>query len=135
MRHRARRPQMVLVLVSFVHVDIKYGYILFQVIANCLTVNEGLLSVARKVTQVWALQQAWQDIRSLAPETSAQNVDSSWSPDARYSESFLQEAHLLHWNGPFKPWNYPAVHLDRWEKWFIPDPSGKFSLVRPDSDS
>ncbi|GLD48055.1 glycosyltransferase 8 domain-containing protein 2 [Lates japonicus] len=58
-----------------------------------------------------------------------------WSPDARYSESFLQEAHLLHWNGPFKPWNYPAVHLDRWEKWFIPDPSGKFSLVRPDSDS
>ncbi|XP_026182659.1 glycosyltransferase 8 domain-containing protein 2 isoform X3 [Mastacembelus armatus] len=58
-----------------------------------------------------------------------------WSPDARYSESFLQEAHLLHWNGPFKPWNYPAVHLDLWERWFIPDPSGRFSLVRPDSDS
>lgn len=58
-----------------------------------------------------------------------------WSPDARYSESFLQEAHLLHWNGPFKPWNYPAVHLDLWEKWFIPDPSKKFSLVRPESDS
>lgn len=58
-----------------------------------------------------------------------------WSPDARYSESFLQEAHLLHWNGPFKPWNYPSVHLDLWERWFIPDPSGKFSLVRPESDS
>ncbi|XP_055367470.1 glycosyltransferase 8 domain-containing protein 2 isoform X2 [Betta splendens] len=57
-----------------------------------------------------------------------------WSPDAHYSESFLQEAHLLHWNGPFKPWNYPAVHSDLWERWFIPDPSGKFSLVRPDSD-
>uniref|UniRef100_A0A3B4V1P3 Glycosyltransferase 8 domain containing 2 n=1 Tax=Seriola dumerili TaxID=41447 RepID=A0A3B4V1P3_SERDU len=58
-----------------------------------------------------------------------------WSPDARYSESFLQEARLLHWNGPFKPWNYPAVHLDLWERWFIPDPSERFSLVRPDSES
>ncbi|XP_039996738.1 glycosyltransferase 8 domain-containing protein 2 [Xiphias gladius] len=58
-----------------------------------------------------------------------------WSPDAHYSESYLQEAHLLHWNGPFKPWKYPAVHLDLWEKWFIPDPSGRFSLVRPDSNS
>ncbi|XP_044199762.1 glycosyltransferase 8 domain-containing protein 2 [Thunnus albacares] len=58
-----------------------------------------------------------------------------WSPDARYSDSFLQEAHLLHWNGPFKPWNHPAVHMDLWEKWFIPDPSKKFSLVRPESDS
>ncbi|KAG7498139.1 glycosyltransferase 8 domain-containing 2 [Solea senegalensis] len=58
-----------------------------------------------------------------------------WSPDARYPESILQEAHLLHWNGPFKPWNYPAVHLDLWERWFIPDPSGSFSLVRPDGDS
>ncbi|CAG5927246.1 glycosyltransferase 8 domain-containing protein 2 [Menidia menidia] len=57
-----------------------------------------------------------------------------WSPDAHYSETFLQDAHLLHWNGPFKPWNYPAVHMDLWEKWFIPDPSGKFSLKRPDSD-
>uniref|UniRef100_W5KRX0 Glycosyltransferase 8 domain-containing protein 2 n=1 Tax=Astyanax mexicanus TaxID=7994 RepID=W5KRX0_ASTMX len=55
-----------------------------------------------------------------------------WSPDARYAESFLQEANLLHWNGHFKPWDYPCVHLDLWEKWFIPDPSGKFSLVRPE---
>ncbi|XP_061570867.1 glycosyltransferase 8 domain-containing protein 2 [Cololabis saira] len=58
-----------------------------------------------------------------------------WSPDARYSENFLQEVHLLHWNGPFKPWNYPAVHLDLWEKWFLPDPSRRFSLKRPDTDS
>ncbi|XP_040029568.2 glycosyltransferase 8 domain-containing protein 2 [Gasterosteus aculeatus] len=56
-----------------------------------------------------------------------------WSPDAHYSENFLQGAHLLHWNGPFKPWHYPAVHLDLWERWFIPDPSRKFSLVRPKS--
>ncbi|KAF3859627.1 hypothetical protein F7725_022026, partial [Dissostichus mawsoni] len=48
--------------------------------------------------------------------------------DARYAESFLQEALLLHWNGPFKPWSYPAVHLDLWEKWFVPDPSRRFSL-------
>ncbi|XP_049617135.1 glycosyltransferase 8 domain-containing protein 2 [Syngnathus scovelli] len=54
-----------------------------------------------------------------------------WSPDSGYPESFLQKAQLLHWNGPFKPWGYPAVHTERWEKWFIPDPSGKFSLMRP----
>uniref|UniRef100_A0A3Q2PJ72 Glycosyltransferase 8 domain containing 2 n=1 Tax=Fundulus heteroclitus TaxID=8078 RepID=A0A3Q2PJ72_FUNHE len=58
-----------------------------------------------------------------------------WSPDARYSESFLQGAHLLHWNGPFKPWNYPAVHWNLWERWFIPDPSGRFVVTRPDGDS
>ncbi|XP_074554198.1 glycosyltransferase 8 domain-containing protein 2 [Halichoeres trimaculatus] len=58
-----------------------------------------------------------------------------WSPDARYSENYLQEARLLHWNGPFKPWSYPAVHLELWEKWFIPDPSGRFTLERPESDS
>ncbi|XP_047246144.1 glycosyltransferase 8 domain-containing protein 2 isoform X4 [Girardinichthys multiradiatus] len=57
-----------------------------------------------------------------------------WSPDAHYSESFLQEAHLLHWNGRFKPWNYQAVHSHLWEKWFIPDPSGRFTLTRPNSD-
>uniref|UniRef100_A0A8C8JVA7 Glycosyltransferase 8 domain containing 2 n=1 Tax=Oncorhynchus tshawytscha TaxID=74940 RepID=A0A8C8JVA7_ONCTS len=41
-------------------------------------------------------------------------------------------AHLLHWNSRFKPWDYPCVHLDWWEKWFIPDPTGKFLLVRPE---
>ncbi|KTF83778.1 hypothetical protein cypCar_00040720 [Cyprinus carpio] len=54
-----------------------------------------------------------------------------WSPDTRYPRSFLKDARLLHWNGQFKPWNYPCVHLDIWEKWFIPDPIGKFTLVRP----
>ncbi|NXY89999.1 GL8D2 protein, partial [Alcedo cyanopectus] len=56
-----------------------------------------------------------------------------WSPDTRYSEHFLQEAKLLHWNGRYKPWDYPSVHTDLWENWFIPDPSGKFKLTRPDS--
>ncbi|XP_056605214.1 glycosyltransferase 8 domain-containing protein 2 isoform X3 [Triplophysa dalaica] len=54
-----------------------------------------------------------------------------WSPDAQYPESILQEAQLLHWNGNFKPWEYPCVHLERWEKWFIPDPTGRFSPIRP----
>ncbi|XP_008399746.1 glycosyltransferase 8 domain-containing protein 2 isoform X1 [Poecilia reticulata] len=58
-----------------------------------------------------------------------------WSPNARYAESFLQGAQLLHWNGPFKPWNDPAVHSDLWKRWFIPDPSGRFTLTRPGSDS
>ncbi|XP_077450535.1 glycosyltransferase 8 domain-containing protein 2 [Stigmatopora argus] len=56
-----------------------------------------------------------------------------WSPNSGYPENLLQKAQLLHWNGPFKPWGYPAVHTDRWEKWFIPDPSRKFSLMRPKS--
>uniref|UniRef100_A0A3B4ATM7 Uncharacterized protein n=1 Tax=Periophthalmus magnuspinnatus TaxID=409849 RepID=A0A3B4ATM7_9GOBI len=65
-------------------------------------------------------------------------VDPMWhvrhlgfSPDAYYAESYLQGAQLLHWNGPFKPWTYPAVHSDLWEKWFVPDPSRRFRLVRP----
>ncbi|KAG7279642.1 hypothetical protein CRUP_019379 [Coryphaenoides rupestris] len=45
-----------------------------------------------------------------------------WSPDARYPDSVLDEANLLHWNGRYKPWKYPGVHLDAWERWFIPDP-------------
>ncbi|XP_063165142.1 glycosyltransferase 8 domain-containing protein 2 [Candoia aspera] len=56
-----------------------------------------------------------------------------WSPDARYSEHFLQEAKLLHWNGRYKPWGYPSGHIDFWEKWFVPDPSGIFKLIRPNS--
>ncbi|KAK1790374.1 hypothetical protein P4O66_014286, partial [Electrophorus voltai] len=54
-----------------------------------------------------------------------------WSPDAHYAKSVLKGAKLLHWNGHFKPWYYPCVHLELWEKWFIPDPSGRFSLMRP----
>uniref|UniRef100_A0A8C7HHR2 Glycosyltransferase 8 domain containing 2 n=1 Tax=Oncorhynchus kisutch TaxID=8019 RepID=A0A8C7HHR2_ONCKI len=42
-----------------------------------------------------------------------------WSPDARNSETFLQGAHLLHWNSRFKSWDYPY-------------PTGKFLLVLPE---
>uniref|UniRef100_A0A8C8JTJ3 Uncharacterized protein n=1 Tax=Oncorhynchus tshawytscha TaxID=74940 RepID=A0A8C8JTJ3_ONCTS len=62
-------------------------------------------------------------------------IDPLWhryGSDAHNSETFLQGAHLLHWNSRFKPWDYPCVHLDWWEKWFIPDPTGKFLLVRPE---
>lgn len=62
-----------------------------------------------------------------------QCTHTGWSPDTRYSEHFLQEAKLLHWNGRYKPWDYPSVHTDLWENWFIPDPSGRFKLTRPDS--
>ncbi|XP_013374314.1 PREDICTED: glycosyltransferase 8 domain-containing protein 2 isoform X3 [Chinchilla lanigera] len=51
-----------------------------------------------------------------------------WSPDARYSERFLQEAKLLHWDGQHKPWRFPSVHADLWESWFVPDPAGIFKL-------
>ncbi|KAM8935824.1 glycosyltransferase 8 domain-containing protein 2 [Lycaon pictus] len=51
-----------------------------------------------------------------------------WNPDTRYSEHFLQEAKLLHWNGRHKPWDFPSVHNDLWESWFVPDPAGIFKL-------
>ncbi|CAL8328328.1 unnamed protein product [Boreogadus saida] len=58
-----------------------------------------------------------------------------WSPSSSYPSYVLDKANLLHWNGLYKPWKYPSVHLDVWEKWFIPDPTGNFFLLRPDSDS
>lgn len=42
----------------------------------------------------------------------------------------MKKAKLLHWNGPFKPWGRTAQHSDLWEKYFIPDPSGQFKVVR-----
>ncbi|XP_043943772.1 glycosyltransferase 8 domain-containing protein 2 [Protopterus annectens] len=56
-----------------------------------------------------------------------------WSPDNRHSDHFLQEAKLLHWNGRFKPWDYPSSHFELWEKWYLPDPLGKYRLIRPNN--
>ncbi|XP_061085746.1 glycosyltransferase 8 domain-containing protein 2-like [Conger conger] len=56
-----------------------------------------------------------------------------WSPDTEYSDASLHEAQLLHWSGRFKPWDYPCVHMELWEKWYVPDPSRRFALVRPNS--
>ncbi|XP_054473162.1 glycosyltransferase 8 domain-containing protein 1 [Anoplopoma fimbria] len=48
----------------------------------------------------------------------------------RYSLQFVKAAKLLHWNGHYKPWGRTSSFSDVWEKWFIPDPTGKFDLVR-----
>ncbi|XP_069486017.1 glycosyltransferase 8 domain-containing protein 2 isoform X2 [Ambystoma mexicanum] len=56
-----------------------------------------------------------------------------WTSDEKYSADVLDEAKLLHWNGKYKPWDYPNVYTELWEKWYIPDPTGKFQLLRPKS--
>uniref|UniRef100_A0A3B5B0Z4 Glycosyltransferase 8 domain-containing protein 1 n=1 Tax=Stegastes partitus TaxID=144197 RepID=A0A3B5B0Z4_9TELE len=48
----------------------------------------------------------------------------------RYSPQFVKAAKLLHWNGHYKPWGRASSFSDVWDKWFIPDPTGKFSPVR-----
>ena len=48
----------------------------------------------------------------------------------RYSLQFLKSAHLLQWNGQIKPWDGNAHYVELWEKYYIPDPLGEFSLVR-----
>ncbi|XP_035518074.1 glycosyltransferase 8 domain-containing protein 1 [Morone saxatilis] len=48
----------------------------------------------------------------------------------RYSTQFVKAAKLLHWNGHYKPWGRTSSFSDVWDKWFIPDPTGKFHPVR-----
>ncbi|XP_069013345.1 glycosyltransferase 8 domain-containing protein 1 [Embiotoca jacksoni] len=48
----------------------------------------------------------------------------------RYSPQFVKAAKLLHWNGHYKPWGRTSSFSDVWDKWFIPDPMGKFTPVR-----
>ncbi|XP_060621863.2 glycosyltransferase 8 domain-containing protein 1 isoform X1 [Anolis sagrei] len=69
------------------------------------------------------------------------NIDPMWnvrhlgsSAGKRYSPQFVKAAKLLHWNGHFKPWGRTASYADVWEKWYIPDPSGKFNLIRRHND-
>ncbi|XP_048877603.1 glycosyltransferase 8 domain-containing protein 1 isoform X2 [Brienomyrus brachyistius] len=47
----------------------------------------------------------------------------------RYSLQFVKAAKLLHWNGHYKPWGR-ASFTDIWDKWYVPDPTGKFHPVR-----
>lgn len=49
---------------------------------------------------------------------------------SRYSSRFLKHAKLLHWDGPFKPWSRRSSHTAFWEHYYIPDPTGKFRLIR-----
>ncbi|ELU07130.1 hypothetical protein CAPTEDRAFT_44527, partial [Capitella teleta] len=53
-----------------------------------------------------------------------------WTAGARYSRAFIQSAKLLHWNGSFKPWNGVSSFGDIWEKYYVPDPSGRYVPVR-----
>uniref|UniRef100_A0A1A7XF59 Glycosyltransferase 8 domain-containing protein 1 n=1 Tax=Iconisemion striatum TaxID=60296 RepID=A0A1A7XF59_9TELE len=48
----------------------------------------------------------------------------------RYSPQFVRAAKLLHWNGHYKPWGRVSSFPEVWERWFIPDPTGKFHPVR-----
>ncbi|XP_061583672.1 glycosyltransferase 8 domain-containing protein 1 [Cololabis saira] len=52
----------------------------------------------------------------------------------RYSPQFVKAAKLLHWNGHYKPWGRTSSFSDVWDKWLIPDPTGKFHPVRRHSD-
>ncbi|XP_056430499.1 glycosyltransferase 8 domain-containing protein 2 [Hyla sarda] len=52
------------------------------------------------------------------------------NPDDQLSHNIVQDAKLLHWNGRFKPWKFASSHYKLWEKWFIPDPTGKFKIRR-----
>ncbi|KAM4676894.1 glycosyltransferase 8 domain-containing protein 2 [Discoglossus pictus] len=54
-----------------------------------------------------------------------------WSPEDQLSQNVLHDAKLLHWNGRYKPWQYPSANIKLWEKWYIPDPTGMFQLQRP----
>ncbi|KAG8556787.1 hypothetical protein GDO81_018206 [Engystomops pustulosus] len=65
------------------------------------------------------------------------SIDPMWhvrhlgsSTGKRYSFQFVNAARLLHWNGHFKPWGRAASYSEIWEKWYVPDPTGKFSIIR-----
>ncbi|XP_060069303.1 glycosyltransferase 8 domain-containing protein 2-like [Ylistrum balloti] len=53
-----------------------------------------------------------------------------WTKKTSYSKTFLSYAHLLHWNGRFKPWGGVSSHSDIWDKYYVADPEGKFRPVR-----
>lgn len=48
----------------------------------------------------------------------------------RYSSQFISTAKLLHWNGHYKPWVGASSYTNVWDKWYIPDPTGKFRPIR-----
>ncbi|NWU97446.1 GL8D1 protein, partial [Upupa epops] len=70
------------------------------------------------------------------------SIDPMWnvrhlgsSAGKRYSPQFVKAAKLLHWNGHFKPWGRTASYAEVWEKWYVPDPTGKFNLIRRHSEA
>ncbi|XP_073448528.1 glycosyltransferase 8 domain-containing protein 1 isoform X2 [Aquarana catesbeiana] len=57
------------------------------------------------------------------------------STGKRYSLQFVNAARLLHWNGHFKPWGRASSYSEVWENWYVPDPTGKFQLIRRHTDA
>ncbi|XP_041835760.1 glycosyltransferase 8 domain-containing protein 1 [Melanotaenia boesemani] len=53
---------------------------------------------------------------------------------SRYSSQFVKAAKLLHWNGHYKPWGRASSFSEVWDRWFVPDPTGKFHPVRRHTD-
>ncbi|KTG45566.1 hypothetical protein cypCar_00026012 [Cyprinus carpio] len=66
------------------------------------------------------------------------NIDPMWhvrhlgvtGAGNRYSPQFVKAAKLLHWNGHYKPWGRASSFSDIWDKWYIPDPTGRFHPIR-----
>ncbi|XP_023368747.1 glycosyltransferase 8 domain-containing protein 1 isoform X1 [Otolemur garnettii] len=95
-----------------------------------LNVEEGLYSrsLAGSITTPPLLIVFYQQHSTIDPMWNVRHLGSS--AGKRYSPQFIKAAKLLHWNGHFKPWGRTASYMDIWEKWYIPDPTGKFSLIR-----
>ncbi|XP_006892355.1 PREDICTED: glycosyltransferase 8 domain-containing protein 1 [Elephantulus edwardii] len=95
-----------------------------------LNVEEGLYSrtLAGSITTPPLLIVFYQQHSTIDPMWNVRHLGSS--AGKRYSPQFIKAAKLLHWNGHFKPWGRTASYIDVWEKWYIPDPTGKFSLIR-----
>ncbi|XP_053456117.1 glycosyltransferase 8 domain-containing protein 1 [Nycticebus coucang] len=95
-----------------------------------LNVEEGLYSrsLAGSITTPPLLIVFYQQHSTIDPMWNVRHLGSS--AGKRYSPQFIKAAKLLHWNGHFKPWGRTASYMDVWEKWYIPDPTGKFSLIR-----
>lgn len=95
-----------------------------------LNVEEGLYSrtLAGSITTPPLLIVFYQQHSTIDPMWNVRHLGSS--AGKRYSPQFVKAAKLLHWNGHFKPWGRTASYTDVWEKWYIPDPTGKFSLIR-----
>ncbi|XP_008578304.1 PREDICTED: glycosyltransferase 8 domain-containing protein 1 [Galeopterus variegatus] len=95
-----------------------------------LNVEEGLYSrtLAGSITTPPLLIVFYQQHSTIDPLWNVRHLGSS--AGKRYSPQFVKAAKLLHWNGHFKPWGRTASYTDVWEKWYIPDPTGKFSLIR-----
>lgn len=100
-----------------------------------LNVEEGLYTrtLAGSITTPPLLIVFYQQHSTIDPMWNVRHLGSSVGK--RYSPQFVKAAKLLHWNGHFKPWGRAASYADVWEKWYIPDPTGKFSLIRRHTDT